>query len=120
MQLNELIEANHFEEREEVCPGCANKCQVHCYTFANGKTYFSGIMFYMQFDTLVKREQHAGRLAKVEPFDIMMSIASMTVFTFLALPLYQDLLSRTDEQVLEFIAHRKQEITRLVLNGLRP
>ena len=42
MQLNELIEANHFEEREEVCPGCANKCQVHCYTFANGKTYFSG------------------------------------------------------------------------------
>ena len=42
MKLNELIEANHFEEREEVCPGCANKCQVRCYTFANGRTYFSG------------------------------------------------------------------------------
>ena len=62
----------------------------------------------------------AGRLAKVEPFDVMMSIASMTVFTFLSLPLYQALLSRTDEQVSAFIAHRKQEITRLVLKGLRP
>ncbi len=78
------------------------------------------VMFYMQFDTLVKREQQAGRLAKVEPFDVKMTIASMTVFTFLTLPLYQDLLSRTDEQVRAFIAHRKQEITRLVLNGLRP
>lgn len=42
MKLNELIEANHFEEREEVCPGCTNKCQVRCYTFGNGRTYFSG------------------------------------------------------------------------------
>ena len=42
MKLNELIEANHFEEREEVCPGCQNKCQVRCYTFAGGRTYFSG------------------------------------------------------------------------------
>ena len=42
MKLNELIEANHFEEREEVCPGCQNKCQVRCYTFGNGRTYFSG------------------------------------------------------------------------------
>ena len=80
----------------------------------------SYVMFYMQFDALVKREEQAGRLAKVEPFDVMMSIVSMTVFTFLTLPLYQDLLSRTDEQVSAFIAHRKQEITRLVLKGLRP
>ena len=39
MKLNELIEANHFEEREEVCPGCANKCQVRCYTFGNGREH---------------------------------------------------------------------------------
>ena len=42
MKLNELIEANHFEQRDEVCPGYANKCQVRCYTFGNGRTYFSG------------------------------------------------------------------------------
>lgn len=42
MKLNELIQSNNFEQRDEVCPGCQNKCQVRCYTFANGNTYFSG------------------------------------------------------------------------------
>lgn len=42
MQIKELIQETHFEQRDEVCPGCANKCQVRCYTFANGRTYFSG------------------------------------------------------------------------------
>lgn len=77
-------------------------------------------MIYMQFDARVKAEQQAGRLAKVDSFDIMMSIASLTVFTFISLPMYQDLLAQTDEQVELFIAHRKAEVTRLVLQGLRP
>ncbi len=42
MLLKELIRERHFEQRDEVCPGCANKCQVQCYTFANGNTYYSG------------------------------------------------------------------------------
>jgi len=77
-------------------------------------------MLYMQLEARVRTEQQAGRMAKVEPFDILMSVASLTVFTFISLPMYQDLLARTDEQVNEFILHRKNEITRLVLQGLRP
>ena len=42
MQLNELLQSNRFEETEEVCPGCQNHCQVRCYHFANGRSYFSG------------------------------------------------------------------------------
>ena len=42
MLLRELIQSNTFEQRDEVCPGCQNKCQVRCYTFANGNTFFSG------------------------------------------------------------------------------
>ena len=80
----------------------------------------SYVLLYMQLEGRVKAEQQAGRLAKVEPFDIMMSVASLTVFTFISLPMYQDLLSRTDDQVREFVEHRKAEITRLVLQGLRP
>ena len=80
----------------------------------------SYVLVYMQLEGRVKAEQQAGRLAKVEPFDIMMSVASLTVFTFISLPMYQDLLSRTDDQVREFVEHRKAEITRLVLQGLRP
>lgn len=80
----------------------------------------SYVLLYMQLEGRVKAEQQAGRLAKVAPFDIMMSVASLTVFTFISLPMYQDLLSRTDDQVREFVEHRKAEITRLVLQGLRP
>ena len=76
-------------------------------------------MLYMQLDARVKVEQQAGRLVKVDAFDIMMSVASLTVFTFISLPMYQDLLSRTDEQVREFVHHRKEEVTRLVLQGVR-
>ena len=77
------------------------------------------VMLYMQFEARVKQEQQAGRLAEVEPFDILMTVASMTVFTFIAIPMYQDLLDRTDEQVKDFVLHRKAEVTRLVLQGLR-
>ena len=77
-------------------------------------------MLYMHLEARVKAEQQAGRLAKVEAFDILMSVASLTVFTFISLPMYQDLLARTDEQVHDFIQHRKEEVTRLVLQGLRP
>ena len=76
-------------------------------------------MLYMQLDARVKAEQQAGRLAKIDAFDIMMSVASLTVFTFISLPMYQDLLSRTDEQGREFVHHRKEEVTRLVLQGVR-
>ena len=42
MKLEELIQSNHFEQTETVCPGCSNHCQVRQYTFANGNTYYSG------------------------------------------------------------------------------
>jgi len=77
-------------------------------------------MYYMQLDARVCREQEAGRLVKIETFDIMMSVASLTVFNFIALPMYRDLLERNDEQVREFLLHRKKEVIRLILNGLKP
>ena len=42
IQLEDILKSNRFEETEEVCPGCQNHCQVRCYHFQNGKTYFSG------------------------------------------------------------------------------
>ncbi|MBQ6983942.1 MAG: 2-hydroxyacyl-CoA dehydratase [Paludibacteraceae bacterium] len=42
MRLNELLQSDHFEEKEEICPGCQNHCQVRVYSFANGRQYVSG------------------------------------------------------------------------------
>ncbi|MBO4622178.1 MAG: TetR/AcrR family transcriptional regulator [Paludibacteraceae bacterium] len=76
--------------------------------------------YYLQLSARVEREQLLGHLAKVEAFDIMMSVVSLTVFNFLALPMYRDLLERNEEQVRQFLLHRKKEVIRLVLQGLKP
>lgn len=77
-------------------------------------------MLYLQFEARLKHEQQAGRIARIEPFDLMMTIASVTVFTFLSLPMYQDLLSRTDSQVQDYLMHRKKEVIRMVKKILKP
>ena len=77
-------------------------------------------MLYMQFDARLKQEQQAGHITKIDPFDLMITIASLTVFTFVSLPMFQDLLSQTDDQVREYIAHRKSEVIRMVKKILKP
>ena len=42
MHLEEILKSDRFEEKEEVCPGCQNHCQVRVYSFANGRQYVSG------------------------------------------------------------------------------
>ena len=77
-------------------------------------------MLYMQFDARLKQEQQAGHITKIDPFNLMITIASLTVFTFVSLPMFQDLLSQTDEQVQEYVAHRKSEVIRMVKKILQP
>ncbi len=85
--------------------------------FVKNPTY---AMLYMQFDGRLRQEQQAGRVAKIEAFDLMNTIASLTVFTFVSLPMFQDLLSQTDDQVRDYVAHRKAEIIRMVKKILKP
>ena len=85
--------------------------------FVKNPTY---AMLYMQFDARLKQEQQAGHITKIDPFDLMITIASLTVFTFVSLPMFQDLLSQTDDQVREYIAHRKSEVIRMVKKLLKP
>ena len=85
--------------------------------FVRNPTY---AMLYIQFDARLKQEQQAGHVSKIDPLDLMITIASLTVFTFVSLPMFQDLLSQTDDQVREYIAHRKSEVVRMVKNILKP
>lgn len=85
--------------------------------FVRNPTY---AMLYMQFDARLKQEQQAGHITKIAPLDLMITIASLTVFTFVSLPMFQDLLSQTDDQVRDYIAHRKSEVVRMVKKILKP
>lgn len=42
MRLDDMIRANSYESRMEMCSGCSNHCQVRLFRFANGKTFASG------------------------------------------------------------------------------
>lgn len=42
MTLSDIVSSNRFTERQQVCPGCENHCQVRCFEFRNGNTYYSG------------------------------------------------------------------------------
>lgn len=42
MLLDNILQANQFEETVETCPGCENHCRVRCYRFRNGNHYYSG------------------------------------------------------------------------------
>ncbi len=42
MHLEEILKSDRFEEKEEICPGCQNHCQVRVYSFAKGRQYVSG------------------------------------------------------------------------------
>ena len=74
----------------------------------------------MQIDGILKKEYEAGRIRQIEGLDLVMDIAGLTVFSFLTLPMYKDLFSRSDSEVEEYLQHRKKEIKDTILSRLKP
>lgn len=84
-------------------------------TFVQNPDYAT---IYLQFVSKVRQEQAAGRLAPLEPFDLLLHIGSLTVGTFISLPMYRDLLERNEDDVAAYLQHRQEEITRFILQGI--
>lgn len=74
---------------------------------------------YTRFTEKVRGEIAAGRMVDIQPLDIMLNLVSLTVFSFISLPLYKDLLARTEADCTAYLAHRKEEVIRLLLRGIR-
>lgn len=75
---------------------------------------------YYRFSETIKNEIRQGNIRPIEPFDLILNIMSLCLFTFITLPIYTDLLERTPEQVEEYINHRRQEIITQIITSLRP
>lgn len=75
---------------------------------------------YYDFDASVRTAVDEGVIRKIEPLDLLMTIVSMVVFVFMSLPVYCDLLSLSEEERETYLAHKKQEVTELLLNSFRP
>lgn len=67
------------------------------------------VRVYDRFCQIVEDEITAGHIAPIDPFQLLFDAISLVVMTFIALPIYQDLLAKDPQQVEAFIATRKQE-----------
>ncbi|MBQ7210016.1 MAG: TetR/AcrR family transcriptional regulator [Paludibacteraceae bacterium] len=74
---------------------------------------------YMQFCAIINKEIENGNIRKIEPFDLLLNIMSLTASTFISLPLYADLLDKTAQQQQEYVEHRKEVIINLILKDLK-
>lgn len=75
--------------------------------------------YYRYYET-IENEIRQGNIRPIEPFDLILNIISLCLFTFITLPIYTDLLERTPEQVEEYINHRRQEIITQIITSLHP
>ena len=73
---------------------------------------------YYTFDKIVQDEIRKGTIREIETFDLFINVLSLVVMTFLTLPAYQDLLQKDESDVNKYIAHRREEVIRLLSDGL--
>ena len=78
------------------------------------------VFTYQRFANLVQCEIEKGCIISIHPQDLLLHIASLTIFTFLSLPMYEELFHPTAEEKLAYLTRRKEETIRLILQGIRP
>ncbi len=75
--------------------------------------------YYTTLNNLVQAEVKKGTIRDIEPSDLLLHIISLTVFTFISLPLYEDFFLKDDVGVQNYVNDRKEEIIILIINGIR-
>lgn len=74
---------------------------------------------YEMIDSVVQAEVKKGTIRQISTVDFVLDIVSLTVFNFIAFPIYSDLSGSTKTEKNAFLEQRKQEIITLAINGMR-
>ncbi len=74
---------------------------------------------FSRIDEMVQNEVKKGTIRPIETLDLLINIVSLTVSSFIALPIYADWLQKNDQEVAAFIEHRKHEVITMLINGLK-
>lgn len=75
--------------------------------------------FYYAWDKMVKAEIKSGRLRQIETMELTLNVISLIAFTFVSLPLYRDFFEQDQLEIDFYLQRRKNEIKRLIINGVR-
>ncbi len=68
----------------------------------------------------LEREIKKGNIRPITPQDLLFTILSLNIFTFVAMPLYTMVLEVVESQRSYFLEQRKKDIVETVLKSLRP
>ncbi len=71
------------------------------------------------FSELVEKEQMAGRIRPVSPRQLFMSIMGLTMFPFLAQPMYKMVLEADQKSFDEMIQERLEHVSSMIINSLQ-
>lgn len=75
---------------------------------------------YYTFDKLVQSEAAKGNIRPIDTLDLLLNIVSLTVSTFIVLPIYADWLQKNEEEQRAFVEHRKTTIIAMIMSDLAP
>ncbi len=78
------------------------------------------MQLYRQFDNEIRQEVVAGHICPIDTADLYMDIFSLTICTFITLPIYRLLFQLDSEAERQYIRRRKEELTTTILKRLRP
>lgn len=70
-------------------------------------------------DTVVQAEVAKHTIRPIDTVNFILDVVSLTVFNFIALPIYCDVSGCTDDEKQHFLKLRKDEIITLVINGIK-
>ncbi len=74
---------------------------------------------YNTIDSVVQAEVAKGTIRPITTVNLVLDVVSLTVFNFLALPIYNNLSDSTQHERQQFVADRKKEIITLIIRGLK-
>ena len=74
---------------------------------------------YVRFETMVKDEVAKGTIRDIQPIDLILDIMSLCISTFVVAPMGYAHSECDSSARREYLAHRKEAVTSLVVNGIR-
>jgi AcrR family transcriptional regulator len=74
---------------------------------------------YVRFETMVADEVAKGTIRDIQPIDLLLDIMSLCLSAFVVAPMGYAHSECDSSSRKEYLKHRKQAVTSLVLNGIR-
>jgi len=74
---------------------------------------------YNTIDSIVQAEVGRGTIRNITTVNLVLDVISLTIFNFLALPIYDKLSESSEKERQQFVADRREEIITLIINGIK-